>query len=47
MLNSLSKTNQKLTAAQRRACWFWCCMCLVLTGKGLSMHELYQQIRYT
>lgn len=46
MLNSLSKTNQKLTAAQRRACWFWCCMCLVL-GKGVSMHELYQQNRHT
>lgn len=26
MIGSLSKTNSKLVAAQRRACWFWCCM---------------------
>lgn len=34
MLNNLSKIDHKLTAAQRRACWFWCCMCLAFR-KGL------------
>lgn len=45
MLNSLSKTNHKLTAAQRRACWFWCCM-RTIRGKGMPMLEYSQQHVY-
>ena len=33
MIGCLSKTNEKLTAAQRCACWFWCCG-MPFLGKG-------------
>ncbi len=35
---SLSSINQKLIAAQRCACWFWCCRYL---EKGMNKLFVY------
>jgi len=36
MLHLLSATNEKLMAAQRCACWFWCCQMPFLSGKAFG-----------
>ncbi len=40
MIGNLSKTNHKLTAARRCACWFWCCAWIEFGKDSPSSYDI-------